>query len=323
MSRVVRPARGASGIRLGRSARFERWLRRHQFEAVDAFRRLVETPVASLLTLLMLAVALALPGFSMTLLANLEKLSPSSDLDPQIALYLNPALSDAEVDRFSRELLLRDDLLSVELISSSKGAADFRDASELGALLDLFAENPLPAVILVVPRDQAPATLSVLREELGAKAEVEVAELDLEWLERLGAILSVFERISLILALMLGLTVLLVVANTVRMMISARLSEIEISLLIGATPAWVRRPFLYAGLWYGLSGGLIALFLIYFALALIEVPLSELTTLYLGFFEFEGPGLMSWLYLIGGGGLLGWSGAYIAVSRQLNQFAAD
>jgi len=312
--------RGASGHRITRSDRLKHWLSRHRFEAVEALRRLLQMPAAALLTLSMLAVALAVPGFLLTLLLNLEQLSPAADLKPQLAVYLKPGVEDQRVESISRELLLRDDLLSVELISPDTGAEDFRQRSELGELLDLFETNPLPAVILIVPRAQNPDTLQAMQQSLFAFEEVESVELDIEWLVRLGAILNSFERISLILSLLLGLTVLLVVANTIRALISSRLEEIEVSLLIGATSGWVRRPFLYAGLWYGLLGAMLALILIYLALVLVESPLRDLTSLYLGNFELQGLGVQGGVSLLALGSILGWGGAFLAVSRLLTQF---
>lgn len=313
-------SRGASGHRITRTDRLNHWLARHRFEAVEALRRLLQMPIAALLTLSMLAVALAVPGFLLTLLLNLEQLSPAADLKPQLAVYLKPATDEGRVETISRELLLRDDLLSVELISPDTGAEDFRQRSELGDLLDLFESNPLPAVILIVPRAEDPAALQAMQQSLFAYEEVDSVELDIEWLVRLGAILNSFERISLILSLLLGLTVVLVVANTIRGLISSRLEEIEVSLLIGATSGWVRRPFLYAGLWYGLLGALLSLVLIYLALALVESPLRELTSLYLGSFELRGLGFQGAVSLLTLGSVLGWGGAYLAVSRLLTQF---
>ena len=312
--------RGASGHRITRSDRLKHWLSRHRFEAVEALRRLLQMPAAALLTLSMLAVSLAVPGFLLTLLLNLDQLSPAADLKPQLAVYLKPGVEDQRVESMSRELLLRDDLLSVELISPDTGAEDFRQRSELGELLDLFETNPLPAVILIVPRAQNPDTLQAMQQSLFAFEEVESVELDIEWLVRLGAILNSFERISLILSLLLGLTVLLVVANTIRALISSRLEEIEVSLLIGATSGWVRRPFLYAGLWYGLLGAMLALILIYLALVLVESPLRDLTSLYLGNFELQGLGVQGGVSLLALGSILGWGGAFLAVSRLLTQF---
>ena len=315
-----RPSRGASGHRITRSDRLKRWAARHRYEAQDALARLLQMPASALMTLSMLAVALAVPGFLLTLLINFEQLTPTTELKPQLAVYLKPATEAKRVDQISREMLLRDDLLSVELISPDTGAADFRERSELGGLLDLFETNPLPAVILLVPRDEDPESLRAMQQSLYAIEEVDTVELDIEWLVRLSAILNSFERISFILSLLLALTVLLVVANTIRTMIGNRLEEIEVSLLMGATSGWVRRPFLYAGLWYGLFGAILSILLIYLALILVESPLREMTELYLGAFELQGLGFQGVVSLLALGSLLGWGGAYLAVSRQLTQF---
>ena len=315
-----RPGRGASGHRITRTDRLKRWAARHRYEARDALTRLLLMPASALMTLSMLAVALAVPGFLLTLLINFEQLTPTTELKPQLAVYLKPATEAKRVDQISREMLLRDDLLSVELISPDTGAADFRERSELGELLELFETNPLPAVILLVPRDEDPESLQVMQQSLFAMDEVDTVELDIEWLVRLSAILNSFERISFILSLLLALTVLLVVANTIRTMIGNRLEEIEVSLLMGATSRWVRRPFLYAGLWYGLFGAILSILLIYLALILVESPLREMTELYLGAFELQGLGFQGVVSLLALGSLLGWGGAYLAVSRQLTQF---
>jgi len=315
-----RPSRGASGHRITRTDRLKRWAARHRYEAQDALARLLQMPASALMTLSMLAVALAVPGFLLTLLINFEQLTPTTELKPQLAVYLKPATEAKRVDQISREMLLRDDLLSVELISPDTGAADFRERSELGGLLELFETNPLPAVILLVPRDEDPESLQAIQQSLFAIEEVDTVELDIEWLVRLSAILNSFERISFILSLLLALTVLLVVANTIRTMIGNRLEEIEVSLLMGATSGWVRRPFLYAGLWYGLFGAILSILLIYLALILVESPLREMTELYLGAFELQGLGFQGLVSLLALGSLLGWGGAYLAVSRQLTQF---
>ena len=199
------------------------------------------------------------------------------------------------------------------------GANEFKSHSELGELMTLLDENPLPAVVLAIPRDQDPATMKLLRESMAALPEVDVAELDVEWLERLEVIVGSFSSISFVLALLLSMTVLLVIANTIRTMISSRQEEIEVSLLIGATAAWVRRPFLYAGLLYGFFGALLSLLLVYFSLALVEAPLAELTELYIGRFDLQGPDLSLIMALLMGGTILGWIGAFIAVSRQMGQ----
>ncbi len=323
MSKSDQRSRGASGIVVTPGQRLGHWFKQHQIESREALRRLLLTPVSTLVTLFLLAVVLAVPTFMYSLLGNLKQLAPGAEFEPQLALYLDPALDVQSVDRFSRTLLIRDDLISVELISSETGAKEFKAFSDMGELISLLKDNPLPAVIFAIPRDQSPDSMKLLQAELAQLPEVEVAELDIEWLERLGTIINSFASISLVLALLLALTVLLVVTNTIRTLISARQEEIEVSLLIGATHAWVRRPFLYTGLLYGFFGALLGLCLVYFSLALVESPLSDLTALYVGRFDLKGPDLGLLGLLIGGGSALGWIGAYIAVSRQMVQLHSD
>lgn len=319
MSSSETRTRGASDLSVSRWQRLKHWTVQHRLESADAVKRLLHNRLSTLVTMLLLAVVLAVPTFMYSLLGNLKQLTPGTDFEPQLALYLSTELKAEELDRFSRSLLLRDDLLSVELISSDVGANEFKSHSELGELMTLLDENPLPAVVLAIPRDQDPATMKLLRESMVALPEVDVAELDVEWLERLEVIVGSFSSISFVLALLLSMTVLLVIANTIRTMISSRQEEIEVSLLIGATGAWVRRPFLYAGLLYGFFGALLSLLLVYFSLALVEAPLAELTELYIGRFDLQGPDLSLIMALLMGGTILGWIGAFIAVSRQMGQ----
>ena len=319
MSSSETRTRGASDLSVSRWQRLKHWTVQHRLESADAVKRLLHNRLSTLITMLLLAVVLAVPTFMYSLQGNLKQLTPGTDFEPQLALYLSTELKAEELDRFSRSLLLRDDLLSVELISSDVGANEFKSHSELGELMTLLDENPLPAVVLAIPRDQDPATMKLLRESMAALPEVDVAELDVEWLERLEVIVGSFSSISFVLALLLSMTVLLVIANTIRTMISSRQEEIEVSLLIGATGAWVRRPFLYARLLYGFFGALLSLLLVYFSLALVEAPLAELTELYIGRFDLQGPDLSLIMALLMGGTILGWIGAFIAVSRQMGQ----
>jgi len=271
------------------------------------------------MTLAVLAIALALPGFLLTALGNLQALTAGWDTEPRIALYMQTALSDQSIDRFSRELLLRDDLSSVELISREAGLAEFRRYSDFADLLDYFDHNPLPAVIMVTPLSRDPAVLPLLQAQLQALPEVDEAQLDLEWVQRLDALLALARRGSYVLGGLLALAVLLVVGNTVRMTIESRRDEIIVSKLVGATDAWVRRPFLYSGFWYGLIGGLLAWLLVQLALLMVTEPAQALADLYLSRFEVSGLGWSGTLVLLATAALLGLTGAWLAVTRHLNE----
>ena len=319
MSNQGHPSRGARHLEVTRWQRLTHWLRQHQIEGKDALKRLGHNRVASTVTLLLLGVVLAVPTFVYSLVGNLQQLSPGANVEPQLALYLDPALETNAVDTFSRSLLLRDDLLSVELISSDVGASEFQSYSDLGEVMALLDDNPLPAVVLVTPKDQSSDTLASLRERMMSLPQVESVEFDVEWLKRLDVTLGSLLKMSFVLTLLMGATVLLVITNTIRTLISSRQEEIEVSLLIGASAAWVRRPFLYAGVLYGLLGALVSLMMVYLSLALVEAPLRDLIQLYVGRFSLEGPSVVLVSGLLLGGVIIGWIGAFIAVSRQMGQ----
>lgn len=312
------PPRGAVQHRVGGLDRVRGWLRHHLAVAREALLRLGRTPLASLMTLAVLAIALALPGFIFTALKNVQQLSAGIDTRPQISLYLQLDLGADRVEQLSRELLLRDDLLSVELIDPEKGLEDFRRYTRFDDLLEFFDSNPLPAVITLIPRSEDPALLQQMQQSLAQLPEVDEVRLDLEWVRRLAAITVFAERAAWVLGGLLALTVLLVVGNTIRMTIESRREEILVSKLVGATDAWVRRPFLYSGVWFGLFGGLLAWLLAQLALALIAEPVQALATLYLNGAVLAGMGPGASLLLLVSGMLLGLGGAWIAVGRHLS-----
>ncbi|WP_020679483.1 permease-like cell division protein FtsX [Marinobacterium rhizophilum] len=313
------PRRGAQQDRIDRRSRNRNWRRHHAQVARQSWSRLFATPLPTLITLAVLAIALALPGFLLTGLKNMQQLSEGWDHEPRISLYLSPALDDAAADRFSRELLLRNDLVAVDLISREQGLLEFRELSRFGNIVDLLDENPLPAVITVQPLDRSLAALPLLKAKLQALEEVDEAVLDLEWLQRLSAFVQLIKRAVLVLCLLLALAVLLVVGNTIRLSIESRRDEIIVAKLVGGTDAWVRRPFLYSGAWYGLLGAVLAWCLIQFSLLTLKQPVSELTRLYLSDFEPSGLGLIGSLILLLTSVLLGWLGAWLAVGHHLRE----
>ncbi|MBY4678630.1 permease-like cell division protein FtsX [Marinobacterium arenosum] len=295
----------------------------HWQTARTALRRLFSTPAATLMTMAVLAIALALPGVLFAGLKNVQQLALRWEGEPRIALYLQPELQDAAADRFSRSLLLRDDLRAVELISREQGIAEFRELSGFGDVLDYLGSNPIPAVISVLPRSVSAAELTALREQLQALPEVEEAALDMAWVQRLNGALQVAQRAVLIVALLLASAVLLVVGNTVRVAIESRRDEIVVAKLVGATDGWVQRPFLYTGGWYGLFGGLLAWCLVQFSLMLLDTPVRQLADLYQSPFNLLGLGVVDSLLLLLISIGLGLGGAWLAVNRYLRQIEPE
>ena len=315
-----RREQGAVQSRTRLGDRLSSYLAHHRAVAADSLQRLWRTPLPSLMTWLVIGIALALPTGLLVSLANLEQLSRNWDGAAQISLFLTRTASSADSERLLRELRVRDDIAGVEYISAEQALAEFQQFSGYGRVLESLESNPLPAVIVVRPREQALSAASTarLQAELEQLAEVDRAVLDLEWVQRLYALMDLGQRLALALAALLAVGVLLVIGNTIRLAIESRRDEILVVKLVGGTNAFVRRPFLYTGIWYGLGGGLIAWLIVLMALWLLGEPVATLAGLYRSDFSLSGLGIANSLLLLGGSALLGLLGAWLAVGRHLD-----
>jgi cell division transport system permease protein len=315
MARLRR--RPAPPVRLPR--RLESWLDAHAGAAWEALARLLRAPLATLMTLAAIAVALALPATLFVSLENLERLGGDWQLGKGLSLFLTPDLDEQRAGAVAVRIAARPDVADVELISREEGLAEFREYSGLGAALDQLDENPLPVVLAVEPAPsvRSPAALDALAAALQALPEAEFARLDIQWARRFNAILALLTRAAWLLSAVLGLGVLLIVGNTIRLEIENRRGEVQIMDLVGATQAFIRRPFLYSGAWQGLLGGMAAWALVAITEALLRQPVSSLATLYRSEFALAGLSPVQSLGLLAIGILLGVAGSWIAVDRQL------
>jgi cell division transport system permease protein len=314
-----RREQGASQSRTSGRDRFNSYLSHHRLVARDSFLRLLSTPVPSLMTWLVIGIAMALPGALYVGLSNVESVSRGWDGAAQISLYVHKVVSEQDGRRLARKLEQREDVAAIEYISRDQALEEFQQLSGYGEVLEHLNDNPLPAVIVVRPVEvdiSAEAT-EKLFVELKALPQIDQAVLDLEWVQRLYSMMALGKRLVVALAVLLALGVLLVVGNTIRLAIESRRDEIVIVKLVGGTNAFVRRPFLYTGLWYGLGGGILAWLIVGFGLFWLSSPVAELAGLYQSQFELHGLGIGDSLMLWLSGGLLGLLGAWLAVSRHL------
>lgn len=300
-------------------ARFQAYGINHLRALVFSLGKLYRAPFSSLLTLLVIAIALTLPSILYLILANLQQVTPQWDRTAQISVFLESSIADDEVPALATRLAQRTDVAETEGITREQALEEFRAHSGFGDAVDALGENPLPAVILVTPalNTQSPADLEALVASLNALSEVESASLDMQWVQRLYAIMDTLERITEILALLLGLGVILVVGNTIRLDIQSRREEIEVAKLVGATDAFIRRPFLYGGLWLGLGGALTALLIVAITRTLLAHPVQDLAALYGGQFGIRGLTAPDTLTLLATGAILGLAGSWITVGRHL------
>lgn len=294
-----------------------RW-QNHRDVAGSSLKKLLITPFSTVMTVAVIAIALLLPTALFVAMDNLSALSEGFGRLSRITLYLEDNLSERDSSALSEQLLARPDIAAVEYISPAQGAEEFARYSGLGDVLSLLDDNPLPGVMLVTPTD-AGARSSTLLGELAGLEGVSLAQLDLQWIERLRLLLETAGRASTALMLVFALAVLLVIGNTIRLAIESRRAEIVVVKLVGGTDGYVARPFLYTGLWYGLAGGLLAWLALTLLLLALYTPTRELLALYDSQHELRGLGVTGAAALLAGSGLLGWLGAFISVRQHLSE----
>jgi len=298
---------------------------RHAQVALNSLGRLYRAPLASLMTAAVIGIALALPSGLYLLTGNLQRLSTQWDGSANLSLFLHKSVSDADTQALQKKLAKWPEIETLRLITPEQALAEFRELSGFGDVLDTLDENPLPAVIAVKPVQEHSdaASAAALLDKLRSLPEVELAQLDLQWVKRFNAIVDIVRRSIWVMAALLGLAVLLIIGNTIRLEIQNRRDEIEITKLIGATNIFIRRPFLYSGLWYGISGAILAGMLVEFAFIQLHGPVRQLAGLYQSGFTLQTLSLLDTLILLGSGAALGLLGARLAVGRHLAAIEPD
>lgn len=307
--------------RVGFVRRTGAWGEHHLQALFNTLGRLARAPLSSLMTIAVLGIALALPASLYVVLQNVQTLSQGWDNAAQISLFMRKDLDDAAFRRVADEIAALPQVAEVSRVSSSEALDEFQRLSGFGNVLDALQENPLPPLIIVRPRVEhaAPAQVEALLHDLRGRDGVDLAQLDMEWVERLYAIMEIGKRGVLVLAALLALAVLLIIGNTIRLAIQNRREEIVVQKLIGATDGFIRRPFLYSGLLYGLFGAVFAWIMVTGSLWLLDGPVQRLSVLYNSPFEIDLIGLEASAGLLAAGVLLGLAGAWLAVGRHLRE----
>ncbi len=307
--------------RVGVSRRIGAWGEHHLQALFSTLGRIARTPFSSAMTIAVLGIALALPTGLHVMLQNVQTLSAGWDDAAQISLFMQRDLDDGAVRRIATEIAALPQVAATSHVTPSEALDEFQRLSGFGKVLDALRENPLPALIIVQPgpEHRAPHEVEALLRTLRERPGVDLAQLDMEWVERLHAITEIGKRGVLVLAVLLSLAVLLIIGNTIRLAIQNRREEIVVQKLIGATDAFIRRPFLYSGLLYGLFGAVFAWLLVSLSLWLLDGPVARLSALYNSPFTLDRIGLEASALLVAGGVLLGLAGAWLAVSRHLRE----
>jgi cell division transport system permease protein len=321
MADALTPARKRRGRRNRSLVALRFWLGRHATAAAETLDRLIRTPLATAMTVAAIAIALALPTTLVVVLDNLERLGGGWQHGAAMSLFLKPGIDEQRGAELAGALRSRIDIAAVDVISRAQGLAEFREYSGLGGALDQLNDNPLPVVLAIYPTPDVhtEAELAAMADALEALPDADFARLDTQWTQRFQAIIALLRNGALLLASVLGLAVLLVVGNTIRLEIENRRNEVQIMDLVGATRAFIRRPFLYSGAWYGLLGSMLAWIMVTGAIQLLQRPVEHLASLYHTQFSLSGLGGLPSVSLLAGGALLGTVGAWVAVGRHLNR----
>jgi cell division transport system permease protein len=295
------------------------WLERHLQTLVGSLGRLWTQPFATLLTILVIGIALALPACLHVLVQNVRAASGGWGNALDISVYMKPAATLEQAKQAEKRIAQRRDVEEVTLIEADAALAEFRRSSGFGQALDALKDNPLPHALVVrpAPEYRNPAQVDGLSAELRAIDGVDIVQVDTAWVSRFNAILDVVRRVVLLAAGLFALGILVIVGNTIRLDIENRRDEIEVTKLVGGSDGFVRRPFLYNGVWYGLGGGLVAWLTVTVVIALLGEPVQRIAGLYGSSFQLHGLGLQGSVVLLVGGVLLGWLGSFIAATKEI------
>ena len=297
------------------------WLTRHAQTLIGALGRLSKQKLATLFTTLVIGIALALPACLYLLITNVETATGNWDRAVDLSVYLKMPTSADEAQRIAERLRQRRDVAAVEVITAEDALREFRRDSGFGPAIDALPNNPLPHSLIVRPRPESAtaAHLEELAKDIRALPSVEFVQLDTEWVNRLQAILEAIRRGVLLTAAFLAIGVMAIVGNTIRLDIQNRRQEIEVTKLVGGSDAFVRRPFLYSGVWYGAGGALVAWLVTTVVIGVLRDPVRRIAGMYGSGFELSGLPPDATAALLGIGIVLGWMGSFIAATRHLRQ----
>ncbi|MDO8313571.1 MAG: permease-like cell division protein FtsX [Sideroxyarcus sp.] len=282
-------------------------------------QRLLLTPNATSLNVLIIGIALSLPVGGYVLLKSVQSIAAQVTGTPQISVFLATGTSAGEIDRISDKLRQHPAIQRVEFIPRDAALKKLQHSTGLADVIGNLSQNPLPDAFIVHPITTDAAALEALRDELRSLPRFEHVQLDSDWVHKLTALLDFGRLAVVILAALLSLALIAITFNTIRLQILTRRDEIEVAKLIGATDAFIRRPFLYFGLTQGLLGGIAAWLLVYASLLLLNHNLADLTQLYASEFRLQSLTLADSLALLGFSAYLGWLGAWFSVSQHLWQ----
>jgi cell division transport system permease protein len=306
--------------------RIRAWGRRQLYSFFSSLGTLLSHRVGTLMTVLVLGIAMALPlGLHVTV-KNLRALDVRQQDWGTITVFMQTGIAQ-ERARALAGAIEQQQSAAVRVVSPDDGMEEFRQASGFGQAMELFEDNPLPWVLQVTPQAQEGRNLEQAALTLGGWLEgqpgVDFVQVDYRWLQRLERMLGLGNALVTVLSVLFSLAVFVVVANTIRLDVANRAEEIQVLHLVGASGRFIRQPFLYSGFWYGLLGAVLALALLGVSLLYLQNPLERLLDAYGNTFSVSWLGGREVAMVLLGGGALGLLGAWTAVDRYLGRFRLE
>jgi cell division transport system permease protein len=293
----------------------------HFRQALGSLGELWRSKAASLMTIGVLGLSITLPSTLYIMVKNAENVSSDWEQASQISLFLEEKISQGDIEQLLKRIQLWPEIDSIEYISADQALDEFKQLSGFGDAIAYLDQNPLPNVILVTPtsRYASPLAARLLLDKLRDEREVDIGKLDIEWLERLHALLDVVKDLVTVIAFLLFLAVVLIIGNTIRLNILSKKDEILVMKLVGATDAFIQRPFMYTGFWYGFLGGLLAWIAVILLLWWMSSSVSAVSELYQKSFNLTGADFSTFLWMLGLSVFLGLTGSLLSVRRHVRE----
>jgi cell division transport system permease protein len=305
--------------------KFHAYRNLHAHALFSSLGRLVASPFSSVMTIVVLAIAISLASGFYILVANLQQLAGNLEASNQISLFIKDEISEARTNKLADSIRKNPDIQEVKIITKEQGLADFQAYSGFGEAVKALEKNPLPLVIQVLPKQtlENEQVLNTLLDDFGRLAEVDFAQMDMQWVKRLQSIMEVVRSGVILLSLLLGAGVLFITANTIRLELYNRRDEVVIAKLVGATNGFVIRPFLYSGFWIGFFSGVTAWFIVTVIMLILKQPVETLSRLYDSAFHVLFLGFAETLALLLISSVLGVVGSWIVLHFQLQQLKPE
>jgi cell division transport system permease protein len=314
-------SQGASSRKVGLVQSIVMFFVSHVRQALSSLGELWRQPAASLMTIGVLGLSITLPSTLYIMVKNTEKITAGWEQASEISLFLKPDISAASSQQLVARLNTWEEIDSVVFIPADDALKEFQHLSGLGDAIAYLQSNPLPDVVLVIPIDKhaTPNAAKTLLDKLKQQREVDIGKLDIEWLERLYAVIAIASDLVTFIGILLFFAVVLIIGNTIRLNILNKHDEIVVMKLVGATDAFIHRPFLYTGFWYGLLGGLMAWFAVIIILWWMDSSIETFAAMYQKDFNITGLTGTALLTMLGLSITLGLLGSLISVQRHVRQ----